>query len=191
AALNVANEGRVRAKGKLELEPVRVNGDFTVENLRIQRFQPYVGPDRELAGGTLSATGRYDIALGGATPAIRLNAIDATLRDSRINTALGPDRWRAGTLSVRNAQVDVGARRITIAAVEGHDVAAAVQRSVNGDWHVSGLGSIAAQAAVEEAEATAEATPAAAPWQYDVHLISLAASTLQYEDRALPKPVKV
>ncbi len=185
AALRFNGQGSLKTEGELALAPVKSTGRLQIADLQLKQFQPYLGPERELVGGTLSGAAQYDVALGGATPDIRISALDATVRDSRIDTAIGKDRWHAGSIAVSGARIDLQKRDVVVEQASGKNVAATVLRERDGAWHITGLLHILA----EQAEKAEAGDAPAKPWTYLVKKIGVEQSSLIYEDRATPKPV--
>lgn len=193
-SLRLTDKGQFTTQGQLALAPVAVNGSFKLADLALPHFQPYLGPERQLGSGTLSGEGAYRVAMkDGAAPDIVVEGLKATVRDSRVHTAIGKDRWRAGQIDVSGVRIDVGKRNVSVDEVSTRDVAATVLRTANGDWYVTGLLHVAAETA--EAAEQAQKNPSAADdgpaWTYQVRRIGLEASSLQYEDRATKQPVKL
>ncbi|HEY9380072.1 MAG TPA: DUF748 domain-containing protein, partial [Burkholderiales bacterium] len=189
AALQLNGRGSIKTEGELSLAPVKSAGRLQIADLQLKQFQPYLGAERELAGGVLSGSAQYHVALNEAAPDIRISELDATVRDSRINTAIGKDRWRADAIAVRGASIDLQKRDIVVEQASGQNVAATVLRERDGAWHITGLLHILAQKAAQQAAKAGAAGAPAKPWTYLVKKISVQQSSLLYEDRATPKPV--
>ena len=182
------DKGSLQTQGELALAPFAMKGRFELADIALPRFQPYLGDERRLADGTLTGEGRYRIGGEDGETEIAVEDLNAVLRDTRIHTAAGQDRWRAGRVEVRNARLDLAKRDIRVEEVLGQDVAATVLRTADGDWHLSGFTRLAAQAAAEAAQ---EQAPEAAPWHYRIGRIALERTALHYEDRTPAQPVSV
>jgi uncharacterized protein involved in outer membrane biogenesis len=189
AALRIEGKDSIKAQAQAVLDAGIIDGRFELADVRIDRFQPYLGDERRLAGGSLGGSGQFHIAPSANGPGIRVANLNATLRNSRIDTPVGKNRWRADLLSVNGANIDLSKRDIVINRISGQEVGTTILREADGAWRLTGLLRIAAEETQNATKAAPE--PAAKAWTYRIKSLDVERSTLAYEDRTTSQPVAV
>ncbi|MBR0564835.1 DUF748 domain-containing protein [Azoarcus sp. L1K30] len=170
----------------LRLVPFELDGSVTVEQLLPARYAPYLAavlPNGEVRGGRIDGALRYKVALKGDEPQVELNAEALTLKDFVFG--LKGEKGAAvkvPELNIRNAQVQSGARKVSIGELELKRAAVSTIRQRNGDFDLMALGA--------KAGGSSSAKPQGdKPWIVTVGKLGLDGASVRVEDRSAGKPV--
>ncbi len=188
--------GRLSVEGTLGLGPFNSKGLIALSNLPAQTVTEYLGDlvPVSLQAGRIDLQIGYDFSLAGEPIKLVLELPTAGARDL-VTRARGYDvDWRIPILNLRDARVDVAARKLRIGVIELRDVAAPVWMDDQG-FHAPGAvprsepGSAAPEAAPAADTSTADAPVAGAPttgeraWQIEIAQVDVANAAFALEDR--------
>jgi len=185
--------GRLEVEGTLGLGPFNSKGKIAVSSLPAATVTEYLGGllPVSLQAGRIDLRIGYEFSLAGEPYKLVLELPTAAARDL-VTRARGYDvDWRIPLLELRNASVDVAARKLRISAVKLRDVAAPVWMDERG-FHVPGAvpRSDAESTGPEVAPTAAEPT-ADAPandkrnWQIEIAQVDFANAAFALEDRSI------
>lgn len=191
--------GRLTVDGRVSDRQAQL--DVKLTGLSLAAFAPYVA--QSLAAqvdGRLAASAQLNWAAGDA-PRLAVAGGDITLDDLTVtdrSAAPAPKKGAAATpgfalkqLALRGADVDVLARRVTLASVDLSEPAVAASRDRDGLWNVQRWLKAApapgtAPAAVAPASAPPAAAAASAPWRVEVRNVALDGGSLRVDDAFVP-----
>jgi hypothetical protein len=181
----VGGGGTVRWRGEVRLppaasRPLASSGTIEVRGLPLASAWQFVRDELRVAkpGGTLALDARYQFALAGGRPALRLEQAALTVS----NLAVGSDRGMIvalETLAVHDARFSLADRTLTAPRVE----------LANGALHVRVDESGALELGTLLASAEAPAASAGAPWTVRIEAVALAGAALHYTDRSRSPPL--
>ena len=186
--------GRLAVQGTVGVAPFATHGTIVLTGLTAETVTDYLGEALPVAlrGGRIDARIGYDFSLAGTPFRLALDVPTAGARDL-VTVARGYDEpWKVPALDVRDARVDVAARRVSIGAIEVRDLSGPAWVDAEG-FHAPGAvprrATAAAPAApATDAEAPPEAAPAPARWQLEMPDIQVANAAIALEDRRLQPP---
>ncbi|HEX2009359.1 MAG TPA: DUF748 domain-containing protein [Roseateles sp.] len=187
-AARLGPDAELRWKGELELNPLRANGEFVLNNLGLERLWPYLRDHLNMAPpqGKASLSFGYRASYANERLALQLDRLEAGLQGLALR---GKDdaepALRLDALTIAGGQLDLEQRRLSLQsiALRGGRIAAA--RGVDGridlqDW----LRPSAPAAAAPPAQ------PAASrPWALAVQQASVDGLALRYLDRGFKQPL--
>jgi uncharacterized protein involved in outer membrane biogenesis len=170
----------ISAEGQVSTQAANVAVDL--RDLELTALAPYAAQTLvPRLAGRLSAQGQIDWAAGDAPklalafPHIRLDALRV---DDQRNRRDAGAAWQS--LAVRDLNVDVGARRVRIAAAELQQPQLQLRRAAGGDWNVLGW--------LRTTSPTApDATPA---WQLQLDDFALRGGRVAIDDAGPATPVR-
>lgn len=188
-------------KGTLALAPLKLAGTMRLEGLDLVSPRPYYAPF--LPQGEIQS-GRADVGLGYAfeqgaagEPLLRVEGASLTLRD--LGVQLKGDKTplaRIGLLEVKDAGLDLAARRVVVGSVAGKATRFALVRDKDGKLNAARLAAApdtpARPVAVKPAPRPAGASRPVSPgpdWQVEVKRFALDDWGLRLEDRTLAPAV--
>ena len=187
--------------GSLALAPLKLEGKVRLEGLDLVSPRPYYAPF--LPQGEIQS-GRADVGLGYAfeqgaagEPLLRVEGAFLTLRD--LGVLLKGDKTplaRVGLLEVKDAGLDLAARRVVVGSVAGKATRFALVRDKDGSLNAMRLAAApdtpARPVAVKPAPRPTGASRPASPgpdWQVEVKRLALDDWGLRLEDRTLAPAV--
>lgn len=188
-------------KGTLGLAPLKLAGTVRLEGLDLVSPRPYYAPF--LPQGEIRS-GRADVGLGYAfeqgaagEPLLRVEGASLTLRD--LGVLLKGDKTplvRVGLLEVKEAGLDLAARRVVVGSVAGKATRFALVRDKEGNLNAARLAAApdtpAKPVAAKPVPRPVGASRTAAPgpdWQVAVKRLALDDWGLRLEDRTLAPAV--
>lgn len=192
--------GTLRWKGDIGLNPLASRGEIGLQGVRLAKLLRVIKSQRnfELPSGTLAAGLRYRFAMlvdkaGEGVPWLQIKGANLVVQ----NLALVPRGGAAPVLElaearVRDANLDLGRRRVEVAGVSLVGGKLAATRELDGtlDWQT--LFTAAAEAgAVAPTPAATKRTAAAARWAVDVREIRLTDWAARFTDRGFAAPLGI
>ncbi len=174
--------------GTLQLAPLLAEGKLDVEGLKLAPLRPYYenALAAEVKDGALDVATQYSFAAGESNE-VKLSDLNATLRGFRLDLGGEPQPlWRAASLAVKDAALDLGKKTIVIGAVEGKDGSGYIQRDANG----INLSRIAKSQPQSETPAAAPAKKSDGEWTVEAKKIDLERFKVDFEDRSASAPAK-
>jgi uncharacterized protein involved in outer membrane biogenesis len=176
-AAPISAEGQVSAQA--------ANVALNLRDLELAALAPYMAQTLvPRLAGRLSAQGRIDWAAGETTKlalAFPQARVEALRIDDQRNRRDAGAAWQS--LAVRDLSVDVGARRVRIAAAELQQPQLQLRRAAGGDWNVLGW---------LRTTSPAVPAPAATPaWQLQLDDFTLRGGRVAIDDAGPATPVRV
>ena len=183
-------------KGSVVVEPLKASGTLVASGVNVPALKPYleaVLKEAELQSGKVDARLAYDVSLAGGEPRIGLKAESLKLSD--LGVSLKGDKQplaRVGLLELRDADVDVAGRKVTVGEVVGKATRLGLVRSKEGLLNVQRLageaGAGGKTVAAKPKPATAGGVGGGAPakdWQVEVKRVALDDWGVRLEDQTL------
>ncbi|MBL8452158.1 MAG: DUF748 domain-containing protein [Zoogloea sp.] len=188
-------------KGSLVTEPLKASGALVVSGIDVPALKPYLEAalkQAELLSGKVDARLTYDVSLAGGEPRIGLKAESLKLSD--LGVRLKGEKQplaRVGLFELRDADVDVAGRKVTVGEVVGKATRLGLVRSKDGLLNVQRLAGEAGSGG--KAAVAAKPKPAAAggvgggapakDWQVEVKRVALDDWGVRLEDQTLAPAV--
>jgi hypothetical protein len=171
----------ISAEGQLSTQAANVAVDLG--DLELAALAPYVAQTLvPRLTGRLSAQGRIDWAAGETTKltlALPQARVDALRIDDQVRRRDHDAAWQS--LALHELSVDVGARRVRIAAAELQQPQLQLRRAAGGDWNVLGW-----------LRTTPPTAPAATPaWQLQLDDFAVRGGRVAIDDAGPATPVRV
>jgi uncharacterized protein involved in outer membrane biogenesis len=185
-----ANE-KFHHAGTLQLTPLLAEGKLDLEALRLNPLRPYYDNvlAAEIKNGFVDLSTRYSFEAKPDQPAVKLTDVNAALRDVRLEMADQPEPlWRIASLAVKEGNIDVAAKTLTLGAVEIRDGNGYVQRDRDGNLSYARLIKTDSGKPPPEKPAPAKGD---AEWKIEAKRITLDRFRLNYDDRASKTPLKL
>ena len=175
--------------GTLQLTPLLAEGKLNIEALRPGALAPYYqeAVAAEVKDGLLDLAADYSFEDKPEQADIKLANLTANLRNFRLELAGQPEPlWRAATLAIKDATVDVAKKTVVIGMLEGKDGNGYIQRDKDGSVNFSKIAK----------PAPTPAKPAPAPkagdeWKIEAKQIVLDRFRINVDDRGLATPAKL
>jgi hypothetical protein len=184
----------LRGEGTLHLEPLRVAGDLSLDNLVLAQFAPYLQARVRIAPprGTLALTARYRVEDAQGRIDVALEGLGLTLQrlglrgEADVEDTLALERLAlsGGRLDLQQRQIDFDALTLT-----GGDVnlrAAADGRLNVHDWFPA-----RPEAAADALPETAGTGEDGLPWRLQLGALKLEGLALRYSDAGTPLTARV
>ena len=180
---------KVSHSGTVQLKPLLVEGKLDIEALRAAALSPYYRDAlaAEVKDGFLDLSTQYSFEDKPDQPDFKLSGLNANLRNFRLELAGQPvPLWRAATLAIKDATVDVAKKTVLIALLEGKNGNGYIQRDKDGNVNFSKI----------TKPAPAPASPPPAPkagdeWKIEAKQIALDRFRINVDDRGLATPAKL
>ncbi|HET7007282.1 MAG TPA: DUF748 domain-containing protein [Candidatus Binatia bacterium] len=180
---------KVSHSGTVQLKPLLVEGKLDIEALRAAALSPYYRDAlaAEVKDGFLDLSTQYSFEDKPDQPDFKLSGLNANLRNFRLELAGQPEPlWRAATLAIKDATVDVAKKTVLIALLEGKNGNGYIQRDKDGNVNFSKIAK----------PAPAPASPPPAPkagdeWKIEAKQIALDRFRINVDDRGLATPAKL
>jgi uncharacterized protein involved in outer membrane biogenesis len=180
---------RVSYSATLQLAPLLViDGKFDIKDFRLGSLFPYYDEvlNLEIRQGLLDLTGSHIVEEGEKESKITVSELNAAFRSLQLHLpGKGEPLWRVPALLIKDANIDVNKRAITIASFTGQGAMGAVEREADGTINYARLFKRAGQAA------PAKPSEPEAPWQVTARNIALNRFQVVFDDKALPTPAKI
>lgn len=158
-------------------------------NLALYSAAPYLAQFlTPQLSGTLDADGQAQWKPEGIALALQR----LTLRDTALHAGAATDWPQFKALELRNAQIDLGQRRMRVESVALRAPRVQVQRDADGRWMVqTWLPTAPAEVPPGPTSAPAAAAPATPPWSVAVDTVSLRDGALGFVDLTTPRRVRL
>jgi hypothetical protein len=175
---------RVSHQGTLGLAPLSVEGHLQVAALKLGRLYPYYATalNQVVDDGALDFSADVRFEDDGAAPKLSLANLDATVDNLKLRLPGEKDPlWRVPTLAGRGGTVDVAARTISFAAVEGRGGEASIRHAADGSFNFDRL--------IRTPEAGAGS--ATEGWRVEAHKVDLEDFSGSFADEGVSPPMHV
>jgi hypothetical protein len=177
--------------GTLQAAPLRSVGELSLQNILLPKYAPYYADQMQadLAGGTLSVHGHYEVSLGKGLEVLQLVDGSMKLRGLKLQERASHETaFELPALDIDGVQVDAVARKATVRSVALAGGHVRVRREKGGAINL--LAMLQPPAATPPATAAPAAGPARLP---DVTVGELTLTDFQAEvsDLAPPRPVQL
>jgi hypothetical protein len=189
ASLHAVPGGRLHDEGTLSLAPLAAAGKVTLDDVEPGRFAPYYANliAFDVGSGRVRLGAGYHFEQESAHTTLRLEEAFVELTDLALRRrGARDDFFKLGTLAVRGTKLDLGARKIEVAALETRDARIRAARDARGVIDLTTLVP-PPRAVPEKAAAVPSAAPAAseAPWTVTVARFDLDRWGARFEDHAV------
>lgn len=186
-------------KGSLAIEPLKASGALLVSGIDVPALKPYLDAvlkQTELLSGKVDARLTYEVSLAGGEPRMGLKAESMKLNDLgvRLKSEKQP-LARVGLLELRDADVDLAGRKVTVGEVVGKATRLGLVRGKDGMLniqHLAGESASGGKAMAAKRRPAAAAGGGGAPakdWQVDVKRVALDDWGVRLEDQTLAPAV--
>jgi uncharacterized protein involved in outer membrane biogenesis len=189
--------GRLAMRGTIGVAPFASRGTIDLTGLTAATITEYLGDALPVAlqDGRIDLKVGYDFSLAGKPYTLLLDVPAANAR-GLVTVARGyQEPWTLAAADLRDARVDVAARRLTVGAIEVQDVAGPAWLDADGFHAPGAVPRRRPSAGPAPAEEAAPASAGAPRWQVEIPDIRIANAAIGIEDRrvqpAVPLPVTV
>jgi uncharacterized protein involved in outer membrane biogenesis len=183
-----ANE-RINYSATVQLAPLlAINGKFDIKNFRLGSLFPYYESvlNLEIRQGLLDLAGSHAVEEGEKESKITLSELNAAFRSLQLHLpGKAEPLWRVPSLVIKDVNLDVNKRAITIGGFTSQGAVGAVEREADGTINYARLFKRSAQAAPAKAPETT------APWLVTGRNLALDRFQVVFDDKALPTPAKI
>ena len=180
---------RISYSASLQLAPLlMIDGKFDIKDFRLGSLFPYYESvlNLEIRQGLLDLTGSHIVEEGEKESKITVSELNAAFRSLQLHLpGKAEPLWRIPALVIKDANVDVNKRAITIASFTSQGATGAVEREADGTINYARLIKATAQAA------PAKPSETQTPWQVTARNIALNRFQVVFDDKALPTPAKI
>jgi len=189
----------VELKGNASLSPLASEGTIAFAKVVLKKYAPYYSNAVrfDIHGGTLDARSAYSFIEGEEGTEFRLSGLGASVSDLRLRQREEQEEFLAmPDFSLKEAEVDLAKRRITIGGIATAKGTVAVRRSADGKTNVARLvpdeGESAEPAASKEARTKPGGKTTAEPrWGITIKEAVIDRYTVRFEDRTTEPPVEI
>ena len=185
----------VELKGNLSLSPLASEGTIAVAKVILKKYAPYYGDSVrfDIHGGSLDARSGYSFAEGKEGPEFRLSGLGASLSDLRLRQREEKEEFLViPEFSVKEAEVDLVKKRITIGGIATAKGSISVRRSAGGETNVARLvpddGQSAKTTGVKKARVKSGEEK---PWGVTIRETVIDRYSVRFEDRTTDPPVEI
>ena len=180
---------QVSYNASLQLAPLLViDGKFDIKDFRLGSLFPYYEDvlNLEIRQGLLDLTGSHFLQEGEKESKITVSDLNANFRSLQLHLpGKAEPLWRIPALVIKDANVDVNKRAITIASFTSQGATGAVEREADETINYARLFKATAQAA------PAKPSETRTPWQVTARNIALNRYQVVFDDKSLPTPAKI
>lgn len=180
---------QVSYNASLQLAPLLViDGKFDIKDFRLGSLFPYYDDvlNLEIRQGLLDLTGSHFLQEGEKESEITVSDLNANFRSLQLHLPGKTEPlWRIPALVIKDANVDVNKRAISIASFTSQGATGAVEREADGTINYARLFKRAGQAA------PAKPSETQSPWQVTARNIALNRYQVVFDDKSLPTPAKI
>jgi uncharacterized protein involved in outer membrane biogenesis len=180
---------RISYSASLQLAPLlMIDGKFDIKDFRLGSLFPYYDSvlNLEIRQGLLDLTGSHFVEEGEKESKITVSELNAAFRSLQLHLpGKAEPLWRVPALLIKDANIDVNKRAITIASFTSQGAVGAVEREADGTINYARLFKRAGQAA------PAKASENQPPWQVTARNIALNRFQVVFDDKSLPTPAKI
>ncbi|WP_298623754.1 DUF748 domain-containing protein [uncultured Zoogloea sp.] len=184
-------------KGSVALSPLKAEGTLELAGFDLVSPKPYIAaalPGGDVVSGKFDGKIAYDVVQeAGGEPKVKLKAESLVLKG--VGVQLKGEKaplLKLGALDVRDADVDLAARKVTVGEVSSKATRVALVRDKNGDFNAQKLAGAAPAAPAAARKPVAKPAPAAKAgpdWLVEVKRVALDDWGVRVEDRTLTPSV--
>ena len=199
-AMLLDQSATIAANAAVGLDPVRADGRVEVAGIVLKRYAPYYKNllAYDIEEGTLDVATNYRLGQGKDALDITLAGLSSALRSLRLTTRDASREFlNIPNLAVKNTDVDLSQRRISVGGLSTERGTVLVSRSHEGEINLAKLLPRATAAASKLGESPkAEAAPGGPaeperPWLVKAGAISVNQYRIQVEDQTPYEPIKL
>jgi uncharacterized protein involved in outer membrane biogenesis len=165
-----------------------IDGKFDIKDFRLGSLFPYYDEvlNLEIRQGLLDLTGSHIVEEGEKESKITVSELNAAFRSLQLHLpGKAEPLWRVPALVIKDANIDLNKRAITIAGFTSQGAMGAVEREADGAINYARLFKRAGQAAPSKPSETQT------PWQVTARNIALNRFRMVFDDKSLPTPAKI
>lgn len=183
--------------GNVQLNPLRSTGRITITDLRAETIWNYLRDalSFQMPTGTIRVAGDYDFLLDETAPALKLKLDEIAVHDLGIERPGGTGPYiTLGSLLVADSALDLRARSVVVGSIGLEQLNVNTWLEADGHFNLDELRPQPGSAPAANQSATlAVPTTLPTPWKISVPKISIAGSTIAFEDRRVTPaaPMKV
>lgn len=189
----------VELKGGLSLSPLESEGTASVAKVVLKKYAPYYsGAVRfDVDAGSLDARSGYRFAKGDGGPDLRLSGLEASVSGLRLRKREEKEEFLViPGFSMKEGEVDLGKKEITIGQVSTAKGSVSVRRSAGGETNVTrllpaGVQSTGPAGAIRARIGPDEEKPAEKPWGITVKETIVDRYSVSFRDRTTDPPVEI
>ena len=189
----------VELKGNLSLSPLGSEGTVSLAKVVLKKYAPYYSDAVrfDIDGGSLDAQSAYSFAKGEEGPEFRLSGLGASVSDLRLRKREEKEEFLViPAFSLKEGEVDLGKKEITIGGVSTTKGSVSVRRSADGETNVTRLLPAGVQmtgpaGAIRARMESEEKKPAEKPWGITIRETVVDRYSVRFEDRTTDPPVEI
>ena len=189
----------VEVKGNLSLSPLGSEGTVSLAKVALKKYAPYYEDDVrfDIDGGSLDAQSAYSFAKGEDGPEFRLSGLGASVSDLRLRKREEKEEFLViPEFSMKEGEVDLGKKEITIGGVSTTKGSVSVRRSADGETNVTRLLPAGAEltgpaGAIRARMEPEEKKPSEKPWGITIRETFVDRYSVKFEDRTTDPPVEI
>lgn len=189
----------VELKGNLSLSPLGSEGTVSLAKVVLKKYAPYYSDAVrfDIDGGSLDAQSAYSFAKGEDGPEFRLSGLGASVSNLRLRKREEKEEFLViPAFSMKEGEVDLGKKEITIGGVSTTKGSVSVRRSADGETNVTRLLPAGVQmtgpaGAIRARMESEEKKPAEKPWGITIRKTVVDRYSVRFEDRTTDPPVEL
>ncbi|TFH30457.1 MAG: DUF748 domain-containing protein, partial [Deltaproteobacteria bacterium] len=189
----------VELKGNLSLSPLGSEGTVSLAKVVLKKYAPYYSDAVRfyIDGGSLDARSAYSFAKGEGGPEFRLSGLGVSISGLRLRKREEKAEFLViPEFSMKEGEVDLGKKEITIGGVSTFKGSVSVRRSAGGEMNVTrllpaGVDSTGPAGAIGARMRSEEKKPAEKPWGITVKETIVDRYSVRFEDRSTEPPVEI
>ena len=187
--------GTLKWRGDVSINPVKSDGEIALENLSLPNLLKAVKTPRNyvMPSGTLAAGARYRFALVHDQPWLQVNGANLIAQNLALAPRSGAPVFELTEAKIDNANFDLAAHRVKVAALSFTGGKLAATRAINGtlDWQTlfSSQSPVGASPAAAPAARPGVARAATPPWNIDVQQVRVNDWSARFTDQGYVRPL--
>jgi uncharacterized protein involved in outer membrane biogenesis len=185
-------KGHMTHTGTLRLTPLAAEGKVNVTGFRLDRLYPYYesAVNLEVADGALDLSTAYALKQEGDTLHATLSGLSADLKSLRLHYPGDQEPlWRVPLMELRDVNVDIARRLVTVGLWATHDAVGHVRRDRDGSTHYGRLIKRIDAAPTPGRPQTSDAPSTEPEWRIDAKRFTLSNLSATIDDHVPPNPV--
>ena len=189
----------VELKGNLSLSPLGSEGTVSLAKVVLKKYAPYFSDAVrfDIDSGSLDAGSGYSFTQGDGGPEFRLSGLEASVSGLRLRKREEKEEFLViPGLSVKEGELDLGRKEITIGRVSTAKGSVSVRRSAGGETNVTrllpaGVESTGPAGAIRARMGPDEEKPAEKPWGIAIKETVVDRYSVSFQDRTTDPPVEI
>jgi len=184
----------LRGEGTLHLEPLRVAGDLSLDNLVLAQFAPYLRPHVRIAPprGTLALTGRYRVEDAQGRIVVALEGLGLTLEQLGLRGETETeDSLTLERVALSGGCLDLDQRRIAFDALTLAGGGVSLRAGADGRLNVQDWFPTPPEETTESLPAADKMDANGPPWRLQLGALKLEGLAMRYSDAATPLTARV